>query len=264
MSDTAGARPALGVTTILGDSFSLVFRNLVPMMILAGVPAVIGVVLNLIFVGIAAQNIALALSNPELYAATAQTSVLVTIIMTIVGILLFGLAIAAVTAGAYRAAEGAPISLNRALGIAVSCLLMVILCMVITGIAVYIGLILLILPGLYLMGLWFVLIPAIVVERKGLGAIGRSAELTKGYRWPLVGLVVLFLLIVIGLSIITGGAQFVGFGLGTVGLILANVVGVVVAAFYYALAGAMGALTCARLVEIKEGTGMSTLAEVFS
>lgn len=62
--------------------------------------------------------------------------------------------------------------------------------------------ILLIIPGLYVYAVLSVAIVSAVVERKGFGAFGRSATLTQGYRWPILGANVLFYLIFAALSFI--------------------------------------------------------------
>lgn len=55
---------------------------------------------------------------------------------------------------------------------------------VVTGI----GFVLLIVPGVWLTIVLWVALPAVVIERGGLGAISRSAELTRGFRGPIFGL----------------------------------------------------------------------------
>jgi hypothetical protein len=67
---------------------------------------------------------------------------------------------------------------------------------ILAGIGVAIGLVLLIVPGLFLLTIWAVIVPAIVIERTGvLGAFGRSRELVRGNGWRVFGvIVVLFLL----------------------------------------------------------------------
>jgi hypothetical protein len=67
---------------------------------------------------------------------------------------------------------------------------------VLAGIAVAIGLVLLIVPGLFLLTIWAVVVPVIVIERTGVfGAFGRSRELVRGSGWQVFGvIVVLFLL----------------------------------------------------------------------
>ncbi len=82
------------------------------------------------------------------------------------------------------------------------------------GIAVAIGLLLLIVPGLILLTIWAVTGPAIVVEQEdGVSAFGRSSELTKGERMNvfltilvvfLITFVISFIVLAIGASISTG------------------------------------------------------------
>ena len=74
---------------------------------------------------------------------------------------------------------------------------------ILAGLAVAVGFVLLIAPGLYLLTIWSVLIPAIVLERRGvMEAFGRSRELVSGYGWSAFGVVVLCFLILIGVSIV--------------------------------------------------------------
>jgi hypothetical protein len=85
---------------------------------------------------------------------------------------------------------------------------------ILKGIAVAIGLLLLIVPGLILLTIWAVTGPAIVVEGKdGIGAFGRSSELTAGERMNvfltilvvfLITIVVSFIVLAIGASLSTG------------------------------------------------------------
>jgi len=67
---------------------------------------------------------------------------------------------------------------------------------ILAGIGVGIGLLLLIVPGLFLLTIWAVLAPVIVIERKGaMSAFGRSRELVRGHGWQVFGvIVVLFVL----------------------------------------------------------------------
>ena len=67
---------------------------------------------------------------------------------------------------------------------------------ILAGIAIGIGLLLLIVPGLFLLTIWAVLAPVIVIERRdAISAFGRSRELVRGSGWQVFGvIVVLFLL----------------------------------------------------------------------
>jgi hypothetical protein len=73
------------------------------------------------------------------------------------------------------------------------------------GIAIAIGLLLLIVPGLILMTLWVLIIPVIVLESRRAGeAFGRSRELVRGYGWSVFGVIVLTILLIIAFSIVLG------------------------------------------------------------
>jgi hypothetical protein len=67
---------------------------------------------------------------------------------------------------------------------------------VLAGVAVGIGLILLIVPGLFLATIWSVVVPVFVLERPGIaGSFDRSRALVRGYGWPVFGTLLLVVLI---------------------------------------------------------------------
>ena len=71
--------------------------------------------------------------------------------------------------------------------------------------------VLLLVPALYLMTIWAVLLPVVVVERPGVfDAFGRSRRLVRGYGWKVFGIVLLLVLIlaVTSLPLILLGPQF--------------------------------------------------------
>jgi glycerophosphoryl diester phosphodiesterase family protein len=60
------------------------------------------------------------------------------------------------------------------------------------GLGIAIGFVLLIAPGLYLLARWALVVPAVVLERRGIGeAFARSSELTSGYRWKMLAIVLI-------------------------------------------------------------------------
>jgi hypothetical protein len=71
---------------------------------------------------------------------------------------------------------------------------------ILAGIAIGIGLFLLLVPGLILLTIWAVIAPVIVVEKSGvMDSFGRSRELVRGNGWPVFGaIVVAFLIVIIG------------------------------------------------------------------
>ncbi|MDA0231664.1 MAG: tetratricopeptide repeat protein, partial [Proteobacteria bacterium] len=59
------------------------------------------------------------------------------------------------------------------------------------GVITGVGIALFVVPGLIFATMFWVAIPAAVVEGRELSSLGRSLELTKGYRWPILGLVLI-------------------------------------------------------------------------
>jgi uncharacterized membrane protein len=117
---------------------------------------------------------------------------------------------------------------------------------ILAGIAITIGLILIIVPGLWLITIWAVIIPAIVIERSGaLDSFGRSRQLVRGHGWHVFGTLVLVFIILIVVNIVLG-LIFSALpllwrnGLSTVisGTLVSPFLAVVVTLIYYRLVGA--------------------------
>jgi hypothetical protein len=86
------------------------------------------------------------------------------------------------------------------------------------GVAIGFGILLFIVPGLYLLTIWLLIVPAIVLENRGvMESFGRSHDLVRGYGWSVFGVIVLTVLIFIAVSIVFGivrdaaDSQWVGF-----------------------------------------------------
>jgi hypothetical protein len=74
---------------------------------------------------------------------------------------------------------------------------------ILAAIGIGLGLLLLVVPGLFLATIWAVIAPAIVVERRGVfEAFGRSRELVRGNGWPVFGVTVVAILITIVATIV--------------------------------------------------------------
>jgi hypothetical protein len=108
---------------------------------------------------------------------------------------------------------------------------------ILKAIAVGIGFLLLIIPGVFLATIWAVTSPAIVVERVGaIDAFSRSWELVRDHFWPVLGALVLGLLIVFGISLVAGA---IGVALGLVGVLILVTLGSILAAPVLALISAI-------------------------
>jgi ABC-type multidrug transport system fused ATPase/permease subunit len=81
----------------------------------------------------------------------------------------------------------------------------------IVGILVGIGFVLLLVPGLFLLTIWAVTAPVVVLEGKGpIDALGRSRELVRGNGWSVLGLMVLLFVLMFGVSFVAGVIGAVG------------------------------------------------------
>jgi hypothetical protein len=79
----------------------------------------------------------------------------------------------------------------------------VVLAGILLGLAIGIGFLLLIVPGLVVLTLWIFVIPAIVLENRGVGeSFGRSRELVRGNGWNVFGVIVLTFVLLLGVSIV--------------------------------------------------------------
>jgi hypothetical protein len=116
---------------------------------------------------------------------------------------------------------------------------------ILAGIAIGIGLILVIVPGLILATIWAVIVPVIVIERTGaLASFGRSRELVRGRAWHVFATLVLVYIILIVVDIVLGAIfsflpHVLGSGLSQVisGTIVAPFLAIVVTLVYYRLVG---------------------------
>lgn len=62
---------------------------------------------------------------------------------------------------------------------------------VLAGLGIALGFVLLVVPGLYLLTRWAVIVPVIILEQRSSGeSFGRSWELTRGHGWSVFGVVV--------------------------------------------------------------------------
>jgi hypothetical protein len=66
---------------------------------------------------------------------------------------------------------------------------------IVGGIAIGIGFLLLIVPGVILVTIWAVVAPAVVIEGKGFDAFGRSYALTRGNFWQVLAVIVVLFVV---------------------------------------------------------------------
>jgi len=130
---------------------------------------------------------------------------------------------------------------------------------ILMSLAVMLGIVLLIVPGLIAMTILWVAIPVAVVERPGvIASLQRSAELTRGYRWQIFGIILLLSAIETVIGLIAG--EIIP---GDPGTMPALIVDGIVTAFFIALGAVIATVGYHDLRAAKEGVGTADIAKVF-
>jgi hypothetical protein len=182
--------------------------------------------------------------------------------MMIVGMLIFiltnALTQSAIVYGTFQDLRGQKASFSECLSRGLATLPSVIGAAIVAGLGITIGLVLLAVPGIILALMWWVLVPAIVVERIGVGAaFSRSSGLTSGHRWGILGLLV----------VVVGAQWVLSFVLGLIGAALgptlAEIINIVIALGFSALSSVLTAVGYYTLRAEKEGIVIDDIAKVF-
>ena len=232
---------------VLGRGFSILFSNIVPFGLLSLV----------------------LMSPPYIYALAVDPQVIldesefsrvgyiwgVFVIQT----LLSYLVTAALVYGTIRELRGRHASLGECIGRGLGLILPVCGVAILAGLLTGLAWLLFVIPGLIVWTMLWVAIPAAVVERPGVFAsLSRSAQLTKGYRWRVFGVIVLIFVMGAVLSFIKGAL------LGGIANPTTTVLGdLVVTAFFTALGAVVSAVAYHDLRVVKEGADVEQIAAVF-
>ena len=163
--------------------------------------------------------------------------------------------------------NGKATSFGQAFDVGVKMFLPLLGLAIIAGLGAGLGYLLLIVPGVIISVMWAVASPSVVVEKRGVfESLQRSRDLTRGYRWNVFGLMVIYVILswIIGaavgaLGLATGG----GFFDGSPNLWFNVVSGVVVNILSGVVASAGVAALYYELRTVKEGAGPEALAAAF-
>src|SRR5580693_3639926 len=136
-------------------------------------------------------------------------------------------------------------SIGETVSAATPYLASVALASILAGIAITIGLLLVIVPGLYLITIWAVIVPVIVIEQSGvLASFGRSQQLVRGRGWHVFATLVLVYVILLVVNLVLGLIfsalpHVLGSGLSSIisGTLIAPFLALVVTLVYYRLSG---------------------------
>jgi hypothetical protein len=145
------------------------------------------------------------------------------------------------------------------IGMAIVFLLPTVGISLLVGLASVIAMIALVVPGIILWLGWSMSVPVLIREQLGVfGSMSRSRVLTKGSRWPLFGLFLILIIIamviqwVMLLVLVLFGGIVAEVGAALVQTVVSMVLSVATAVSYI------------ELRQVKEGTSVDELAEIFS
>jgi hypothetical protein len=231
--------------TVLSESISVFFSNLLPFVVVALVVLLPLLVYNLVVIG-----------TPDPTAGAYSGGALLAIVLQMV---LSQLMAATIAYGTFQYLRGHPISIGECLSRGLALILPVLGVAILAGLITGIGMLLLVIPGIIAAVMLWVVIPVAVVERPGvIASLRRSVELTKGYRLTIFGILIVIGLILVVISFILGFilASAAGYTVYNIGIwVLQAVIGAfsatAAAVGYYYLRGA------------KEGIDIGEIARVF-
>lgn len=184
-------------------------------------------------------------------------SILVSMVSGIVAVIFSALSQAVVVYATFQDLRGRELSPAESLSRGLARMLPAIATSILEAIAIVIGLVLFVAPGLIALAAFAVSLPVCVVERDGpIGSLSRSAELTRGYWWPILGVAISILIVngVVGLSI---RAALPGAALPV------NIANWAWNVFVTAFSSVYAANLYHDLRAVKEGIGIQEIASVF-
>jgi hypothetical protein len=248
--------PTFSIGRVLGQGLGIYARNFISFSLLALLIGLIDVLATIFYF---IPNQAGARGEFRVVGFDAVALILVTL-------LTYSLTQATIIYGTFQDLRGDKAQIVSCVAHGLTSMFPVIIGSIILSIAVGLASLLVLIPGLILMTMWWVYIPAIVVERKSISAgFGRSVELTRGRGWAIFGIIIIILILsvavtfvtdIISMSVVTISAStdisFTALILDYIGSSLTAAFGaVVVAVGYY------------HLRTEKEGIDVNQIASVF-
>lgn len=259
MSDTSTRSLGVGsegfrVGRVLSKSLAVLMGNFPKYFLFGAVmalPNLVSIFINA-SVGPAGQPV-----RPDQLFTTA--AIIGTGIFVIIWIVVFGTCQSAMIYGAFQDVRGRPFEIGASIRRGLSRVVPVIGTVICASVLIGVGFMLLVVPGLILLTMFFVIVPACVVESLGpIRSLGRSSSLTKGYRWRILGIYLVPALI-IGI----GGTVLERMGLGIAGAAGSALVTFVVTAVGAAYQAITNIMAYHDLRAVKEGLDIEQLAAVF-
>jgi hypothetical protein len=250
----AAGAPQFSIGHVLGTSFSVLLRNLASFFVIAIIVSIPSILVARFYAidPMVAQEYYRQGQLPPGFASSTLVSMAITILTS-------SLMSAALIFGTFQDLRGQRASIGDSISRGFSALVPVIIAAIAFSILLTIGIALLVIPGLILLTMLWVYVPAIVIEKTGVGgAFSRSRELTKGRRWTIFGLFIVVGIAFVVASWIVGAVFGLIFGVGGV-FWLGQLVQLLAGMF----SAVMAAVGYYYLRSDKEGVAIGDIAKVF-
>lgn len=207
VSTVAMAAGTLSIGSVFGQSFSVLFRSFVKFIVVTAILWVPSILFSIYFLGASTATsggvVELGAQGPAAFGFA--------VVMAVAATVMYG-AVIHITC---LTLADRPAGVGAAIGKGFARFFPLFIAYILLSILVTIGLILLIAPGFWILATYALVLPAIVAENKGpFAGMGRSAALTKGYRWKVLGASILLFVLIIAISFVT---QFIVGFLAAVG-----------------------------------------------
>ena len=239
--------PPLGATRLIGDSFRFLFANFGLLFPLALVPALLAQAASIALLPDASLDPEAPISLGPGFA-----------IVSIGGSLVWYLTLAVMSLLIVDLAAGGRRSLDSYLREVLPHTFTLLVLGLLISFAAALGFLLFIIPGLYIAAQFFVWVQCVTVENEGMAGLGRAQTLTKGYRWPIAGAMLLIGVMAVGVLLVLTPA--IAANAESAGGLILSLLSALLEALLYAVFGVYTTLVYLRLREIKDGVGPADIA----
>jgi hypothetical protein len=229
-----GALPARGLGQILSEAFNIYTKNAAQLLLIVAIIVVPLSILSYLLTDVAlargTETITIGGQSVEVLESRGFFLVLLVILVgAAISVIITALLQAALLRAAAQATIGDPVDIDQSYRFGLKKFGSVLLVSILVGISVAIGFLLLIIPGIILLGFLAVSVPAVVVEDvRGTNAMRRSWALVSGNFWHALGVVVVAAIIT---GIIAGLIGSIGGSNRIVGAIFTAIAQVIVAPY---------------------------------
>ncbi|MEQ8710735.1 MAG: hypothetical protein RIC36_17260 [Rhodospirillales bacterium] len=262
--ETVVARDAvskLRIGSVIARTFSVMFSNLPAFMFVAVMLSLIPLIFQIMLGGVESLGASYGAGDMQ------SGALALTFVVGFLSLMLAYIAQGAIVYGAVRSLDDQTAGFSECVGRGLVLALPLLGIAVVYSLGLMISLLLLVIPALIFFCVYFVVIPAAVMEKSGiLGSFSRSAQLTRGNRWRILGLVLLGMLIIVTVSIGFGlvtGIIVIFAGPGNDALLAAGLIEAVVNAVVMVFNACLVSVTYYELRHLEGGTSLEKLSSVF-